>query len=194
MTQWTEKTMKTQLLRLIAATALLFGTGGMALAATVGFNPDPSPETGAHLVGDIFNIDVIGTDFITSLAGGTFDIGFDSDKLQINSVTVNRATYEFEPDDGVLLSPGLWGTVGFDTFSTPPTGNMTIATINLTALMGGSSELVILNSAFFDDGTIGQLNPTLQPGVVNAVPVPAAAWLFGSGLLGLVGVARRKTS
>jgi hypothetical protein len=28
--------------------------------------------------------------------------------------------------------------------------------------------------------------------VVPAVPVPAAAWLFGSGLLGLVGVARRK--
>ena len=26
----------------------------------------------------------------------------------------------------------------------------------------------------------------------SAVPVPAAAWLFGSGLLGLVGVARRK--
>jgi len=29
-------------------------------------------------------------------------------------------------------------------------------------------------------------------GVVNAVPVPPAAWLFGSGLLGLVGIARRK--
>ena len=27
---------------------------------------------------------------------------------------------------------------------------------------------------------------------VSAVPVPAAAWLFGSGLLGLVGVARRR--
>jgi hypothetical protein len=25
-----------------------------------------------------------------------------------------------------------------------------------------------------------------------AVPVPAAVWLFGSGLLGLIGVARRK--
>lgn len=28
---------------------------------------------------------------------------------------------------------------------------------------------------------------------VSAVPVPAAVWLFGSGLLGLIGVARRKT-
>ncbi len=29
-------------------------------------------------------------------------------------------------------------------------------------------------------------------GTISAVPVPAAAWLFGSGLLGLVGVARRR--
>jgi len=29
-------------------------------------------------------------------------------------------------------------------------------------------------------------------GLVSAVPVPAAVWLFGSGLLGLVGVARRR--
>ena len=28
--------------------------------------------------------------------------------------------------------------------------------------------------------------------IVSAVPVPAAAWLFGSGLIGLVGFARRK--
>ena len=27
---------------------------------------------------------------------------------------------------------------------------------------------------------------------VSAVPVPAAVWLFGSGLIGLIGVARRK--
>ena len=30
-------------------------------------------------------------------------------------------------------------------------------------------------------------------GTVSAVPVPAAVWLFGSGLLALVGVARRKS-
>lgn len=33
-----------------------------------------------------------------------------------------------------------------------------------------------------------------QPGDVSAVPVPAAAWLFGSGLIGLAGVIRRKSA
>lgn len=33
----------------------------------------------------------------------------------------------------------------------------------------------------------------VRDGDVSAVPVPAAVWLFGSGLLGLVGIARRKT-
>ena len=32
----------------------------------------------------------------------------------------------------------------------------------------------------------------VRPGDVGAVPVPAAAWLLGSGLLGLIGVARRQ--
>jgi len=34
----------------------------------------------------------------------------------------------------------------------------------------------------------------VQSGDVSAVPVPAAVWLFGSGLIGLVGFARRKQS
>ncbi len=38
------------------------------------------------------------------------------------------------------------------------------------------------------NGTLTYAAPT----VVSAVPVPAAVWLFGSGLLGLVGISRRK--
>ena len=85
----------------------------------------------------------------------------------------------------IVLMPG----VGFDVFvNEPAVGDFTIATINLTGLGAGTPGLVILNSQFFS--TTELLDPTLLPGV----PVPAAVWLFGSGLLGLVGVARRKTS
>lgn len=34
----------------------------------------------------------------------------------------------------------------------------------------------------------------VQSGDVSAVPVPAAVWLFGSGLIGLIGLARRKSN
>lgn len=40
-----------------------------------------------------------------------------------------------------------------------------------------------------DSGWIGALD---QPAPPAAVPVPAAAWLLGSGMLGMVGVARRR--
>jgi hypothetical protein len=41
------------------------------------------------------------------------------------------------------------------------------------------------------DGHTAAFQGTLTP-QVSQVPIPAAAWLFGSGLLGLVGIARRK--
>lgn len=57
---------------------------------------------------------------------------------------------------------------------------------------------------FNDDGSAGPAVPMQAgpfvgqapsfQGTVSAVPVPAAVWLFGSGLLGLVGVARRKAA
>lgn len=34
----------------------------------------------------------------------------------------------------------------------------------------------------------------VRPGDVASVPIPTSAWLLGSGLLGLIGVARRKTA
>jgi len=45
-------------------------------------------------------------------------------------------------------------------------------------------------SDFFETVTISELSDNIQ---VSAVPVPAAVWLFGSGLIGLWGV-RKKSS
>ncbi len=44
------------------------------------------------------------------------------------------------------------------------------------------------------DGPFPGFNANFNMATPAAVPVPAAAWLLGSGLLGLVGVARRKVA
>jgi len=45
-----------------------------------------------------------------------------------------------------------------------------------------------------DITVLGYINGEARAFLISAVPVPASVWLFGSGLLGLVGVARKKTS
>ena len=50
---------------------------------------------------------------------------------------------------------------------------------------------ILTNYGSWKLDTSGMLTYTSN---ATVVPVPAAAWLFGSGLLGLVGVARRKVA
>lgn len=42
----------------------------------------------------------------------------------------------------------------------------------------------------FETGTVLSIDAIPE---IQAVPVPAAAWLFGTGLIGIVGIARRKS-
>jgi hypothetical protein len=54
----------------------------------------------------------------------------------------------------------------------------------------GTLQSYILGTATLGaDGTFSITTPTASP-----VPLPAAVWLFGSGLLGLFGVSRRRTA
>jgi hypothetical protein len=47
----------------------------------------------------------------------------------------------------------------------------------------------IIGAGLLDDMTSGQVAYLLTP---RAVPLPASVWLFASGLLGLVGISRRR--
>ncbi len=91
------------------------------------------------------------------------------------------------------IGPGVNYT-GFNSVtSNPPAVNggtqttfgIFAANMNLAAAFSGTFTGVQL------DISNGSAVPSLV-GTVAVVPVPAAVWLFGSGLLGLVGVARRK--
>jgi hypothetical protein len=181
-------TTTTRLLHTLGAATVIFGSSGAVLADTVGFDPD----TSTVMVSDTFAVDIVGSDF-TELAGGTIDLGFDSALLTIDSVVV-VPYFDFLPEGGGPAVGDTWSGIGFDTFANDPaTGTFAIATITLTALAPGVSKLTILNSSEFFSAT-ALLSPTLLEGTVNitAVPIPAALWLFGSGLAGMIGIARRK--
>lgn len=84
---------------------------------------------------------------------------------------------------GVLqanVSFGASPTGTYSTFDNAAALNNT--TISLLSVAGTNGAFVAAN----DSLEIG------SPGAVTATPIPAAAWLFGSGLMGLVGMRRRK--
>jgi len=85
------------------------------------------------------------------------------------------------PSDPVFDTMTLLGTDNFILGLTKDSGTNWVTDIGYTSL-GGS-----LYNVHFSDGSLLQVD-------VQVVPVPAAVWLFGSGLIGLVGLARRKQS
>jgi len=65
---------------------------------------------------------------------------------------------------------------------------MTMYTVRVNNADSGGAMLIDALGSWLLTST-GQLTYTNAP---SAVPVPAAVWLFGSGLIGLAGIARRK--
>ena len=76
----------------------------------------------------------------------------------------------------ISTDPTAWSGVNFANFP-PESGNIDQAIFFLTELDASDNLL------FEGFGTLD---------TVAVVPIPAAVWLFGSGLLGLIGLARRK--
>jgi len=72
----------------------------------------------------------------------------------------------------------------FTTAFAPVTGSANNYFLWSNSYTGGPSAI--------GNGGIVEWGHVVAPNFVAAVPIPAAAWLFGSGLMGLIGLARRK--
>jgi len=111
--------------------------------------------------------------------------------------------------DWNITYSGLTGTPTVSHFHGPALpGQNAGVEVDIVANSGGSIQSPMIGSATITDPQENDLlaglwyiniHSTVNPGgeirgQVEVVPIPAAVWLFASGLLGLIGIARRKAA
>ena len=167
---------------MVTALFLLGGYSAQAAAGTVEINPTTLSNS--------------------NLSGCVSTLATD---LECNPAGINLMDNE---DDTIRLFSLDADVYGFDVIvvpSVPPFANSDIGSASVLLndeLVGIISTASPSVSAVFADPSITQVIQIVNTDAellnydfyTTPVPVPAAAWLFGSGLLGLIGVARRKKS
>lgn len=166
-------------------------TSGAANSATV-FSPEVNVD------GTLENVDFIYLSVPTNFTLGLFDAG---DTTFVTPLQVNTG-------NAVSFTPNTTGAVSYTA-----TNDQTASSIPIPTTLGGNAAFILgmfdaNQVTWFGDsgatdisggaGTAFNVSFTSASGQVMgidmrlAVPVPAAIWLFGSGLLGMIGIARRK--
>lgn len=161
-----------------------FGGGGFGLSGNVvSYTPDfPLTATGTQSVNDFGRgFDIlphagVTLQSVTMNVSGYYDNLLDSTTLEhVGSLTVNGNSSNVFP-------------FMFDSFTSGPWS--TSATVNAAAnaIVYFSNGLNAFSSGFGDASV--SIDSILFTVNVAAVPLPAAAWLFSSGLIGLIGRVR----
>jgi len=155
----------------ITSAALLDFNDSTDLGVTLGGSMQWSGTGGGHLYGD----NTLDNDFVF-LLGDTY----------VNSFEMNAMAW-----DGFNRgNPGSMNISGFNA-SNDEIWTTTVDLTNYTTwdnwLTVSVETANIAKLTFFATGN-GGFWPSIDNMVINEVPVPAAIWLFGSGLLGLIGL------
>jgi len=159
----------------------------------VGWNPD---DTVIVNVGDTFSLTVQASEYPGGTSGGGVSVDFSAGTGFVNAdaVTMDATVWNIAADTTIDNGAGV---VTAEALGFPGTTASTfdLAVITFTATSLGNFAMTmsesVINPFFLSDG-ITLANPTFAGLNVSVVPIPPAIWLLGSGLVGLIGMARRK--
>ena len=203
--------MRSKLYKSMTTAVLAFGllvSGFTANAASIYMDPS------SQVVGDgaSFYVDILASGLPVGTTGGGLNVTWNPADMTLDSVYL-ATTDPADSGGGQFL--GNWdpvstsfsgtGTIGtgtltnlfvgsFDTLS----GDQSIARLNFTLSTGVTNSVISMGLGGDPLNEWGQDTPPYTftndytGATINPVPVPAALWLFGSGLVGLAGVARRR--
>jgi len=169
-----------------AVVVIDFQTGAAGAGGTL-------TESGGEVVGDNINISLLILDG-TAGSDGSYvaDAKLNFDTLA-NTISIFGTVNPFVANPTELLSGS------FDTFTYNVVGGNKFFTatgpdVKSCALLCEIGVDPATQFEFFGISIESKNGTVISTDFVNTavVPVPAAVWLFGSGLLGLVGIARRR--
>jgi hypothetical protein len=162
------------------AVTLALGIASPAMATQIGFY-----ETGS--AADPSGYILVGYDGAGTVAGiDSYSFSISTDKILTATVTPNQL-----PSDSGLYFGFSSLTLGVEKLVGSTWESLSVANLGTTGieLAAGVYQLIVTGTT---SGLLGG-NYTGNAGL-SPVPIPGAIVLFGSGLLGLVGFARRRTS
>lgn len=172
-------------------TASALGLASMATnAAPITWVPFINSADGTYEQMSFLNFGITGQDLVLFDAGTTASAEPSSTSLTIAGINGNvLITPTATPANGGFNYSAIFGV---DTASLGATAEFELALYDSVSstftLMSGFTKQ--LDNAYLV--SFGSISGVVQGVDLQPVPVPAAAWLFGSGLIGLVGIARRK--
>jgi hypothetical protein len=118
---------------------------------------------------------------------------WDISRMLYNAVGANLASVSgLMPANAAGLQIAVWEVI-YETSGTYNTGLGTITfSNNVAAINAATTYLAGISGNTGMAGLVGLTNANKQDFVAQVVPIPAAAWLFGSAILGTVALGRRK--